>query len=104
MEANGLDKFLPKSIAAKRRRRKQGSIAETTSSNDEAGTGGADGAGRGGASSRASSVSANPAPTRGRSVVSHEHTAGTANNLENNSHVDEAEETSLISYDSDPDL
>lgn len=38
MESNGLGKLLPKSISAKRRRKKQPSIADTTtSSNDEAG-------------------------------------------------------------------
>jgi len=106
--ANGLDKFLPKAIAAKRRRRKQGSIAETTSSNDEAGSvfGGApDGAGGEGPGS-----SANSTP-RGRSIISREQTAGTdstntTNSLDKRSSnmTDEGEETSLASYDSDTDL
>lgn len=86
MEVNGLDKFLPKSIAAKRRRRKQGSIAETTSSNDEAGTGGAEGA------------SSTP---RGRSIISREQTAGTT---AENAADEGGEGASLISYDSDPEV
>jgi hypothetical protein len=113
MEANGLEKFLPKSIAAKRRRKKQGSIAETTSSTDEvheagSGSGGADGAdgaaggGEGGAASSASSTS------RGRSIISREQTADTStrNNLEKSASnmTDGGEETSLVSYDSDPEL
>jgi hypothetical protein len=99
MEANGLEKLLPKSIVAKRRRKKQGSIAETTSSNDEAGPAGAPD-GHGGASSASSTP-------RGRSVISREQTADSTNNSErsnNSMAADEGEDTSLISYDSDPEL
>ncbi|KAB5535204.1 hypothetical protein GE09DRAFT_1176797 [Coniochaeta sp. 2T2.1] len=69
MEANGLDKFLPKSIAAKRRRKKRGSIAETTSSADEAGPGSGGAAADGGEGGTGSSAN-----------------------------------TSLVSYESDPEL
>ncbi|KAH8911406.1 hypothetical protein BR93DRAFT_956297 [Coniochaeta sp. PMI_546] len=127
MEANGLDKFLPKSIAAKRRRKKQGSIAETTSSNDEgheaasaSGSGGADGAAGGGdGSGPGSSASSTP---RGRSIISREQTAGTGtgtgtgtgpstssnslhkSNSNSNMTTDQGEEISLVSYDSDSEL
>jgi hypothetical protein len=109
---NSLDKFLPKSIAAKRRRRKQESIAETTSSNDEAGSvsgGVLDGApgGRGeGAGSSASST-----PRGRRSINSREQTAGTDNTSisARNSMLEKrtsnmTDEGSLVSYDSDTDL
>lgn len=88
MEANGLGKLLPKSIVAKRQRKKQGSIAETTSSNDEAGYLASGGGGAGDSST-----------PRGRSTISRQQTADSDANM-----AADEEETSLISYDSDTEL
>lgn len=92
MESNGLGKLLPKAIAAKRRRRKQGSMAETAGSNDEAGTGVGDGAGQG-------PTAGSRGPTRGHSpVISRQQTADSS---ENTMAQQDEEDISLISYESE---
>lgn len=73
MDSNSFGKLLPKAISAKRRRKKQSSIAETTSSNDEV------------------------TPERGRSIASRQTTDSFSGNVADN------EESSQVSYESDPE-
>jgi hypothetical protein len=93
MDNSKLGKLVPKSIKARRHRKRQSSIAETTSSYSNGESGAGPGSGEG--------VEEGDTAPRGRSISRQE--SNDISNPDNNSSMAESEETSLISYDSDPD-
>lgn len=95
MDSSKLGKLVPKSIKARRHRKRQSSIAETVSSysTDEGGAGHGEG-GDNGTLPRGRSISREETQTTEISQV-------TSNS--NNDSMANSEETSLMSYDSDPD-